>query len=227
MAAEDSHSRLSGDRRHLADLIEDLITARRSIRRYTDQPVPEAWIEAVLRCGIRAPSASNSQPVRFVRISSPDLRKKLHQALLEGYAAMLERNRQADGGVKLRNRINAYHRYAEFMVNAPVLLAVGTSTGITSFAGRLVAAGLMEQDPRHGMDALIAVGLALKGMLLKAQALGLGSCILSAPLVFIQDVEGILSVPDVKIACFLALGFPAESPLPSTRLALDAVYREL
>ena len=35
----------------------------------------------------------------------------------------------------------------------------------------------------------IAVGLALKGYLLKGEELGLGSCILTAPLIFIQDKD--------------------------------------
>lgn len=227
MAAKDSKSRLSDGARHAADLLQDLVMARRSIRRYTDQPVPETWIEKILRCGAQAPSPSNSQPVRFVRIASPDLRDTLRQALDDGHTRLLTRNREMSGGAKLRNRINTYRRYCEFMLQAPVLLGVGVLTGGTSFAGHLVAAGLMDHDPRQGMDALITVGLALKAMLLQAQALGLGSCILTAPLVFIRDAEGILDLKDLRLICLLTLGFTAESPPPVKRLPLETVCKVL
>lgn len=227
MAAKDSPGRLSDQRTCPADLVEEVIVARRSIRRYTDRPVPEAWIEAILRCGAQAPSPSNSQPVRMVRIASQDLRDDLDQALSERHARLLRRNQEKGGDAKLRNRINAYRRYAAVMVQAPVLLAVGTTAGVNGFAGRLQAAGLMGPDPRQGHDALISVGLALSGMLLKAQALGLGTCILTAPLVFIRDMARMLGLPGITIQCLLALGFAAETPPVVPRLPLDAVYTVL
>jgi nitroreductase len=49
----------------------DAITAirtRRSIRRYTDQPVPEPLIELILRAAMAAPSACNQQAWEFVVI---------------------------------------------------------------------------------------------------------------------------------------------------------------
>ena len=38
------------------------IMARRSIRKYLDKPVEHAKLEAVVRCGIKAPSGMNRQP---------------------------------------------------------------------------------------------------------------------------------------------------------------------
>ena len=124
MEATDSQSRLTDGNRQAAEVVEALIMARRSIRSYSDEPVPESWIAAVLRCGAQAPSPSNRQPVRFVRIASPALRAELHQGLLDGHARLSARSRTTGAGAKMRNRINVYRRYAEFMVHAPVLMAV-------------------------------------------------------------------------------------------------------
>lgn len=44
----------------------DAILSRRSIRRFTGEPVPEARIETILRAAMAAPSAGNQQPWRFV-----------------------------------------------------------------------------------------------------------------------------------------------------------------
>ena len=45
------------------------IFARRSIRRYTAEPVPEEAIEGIIRAGMSAPSAGNQQPWEFIVIT--------------------------------------------------------------------------------------------------------------------------------------------------------------
>ena len=50
--------------------------ARRSIRKYTDQPVSTATLEAILEAGRWAPSAVNRQPCRFIVIQHNDPRKE-------------------------------------------------------------------------------------------------------------------------------------------------------
>jgi nitroreductase len=47
------------------NILEGILT-RRSIRKYTGEPVSEEELQAVLRAGFYAPSAHNYQPFRFV-----------------------------------------------------------------------------------------------------------------------------------------------------------------
>ena len=68
------------------------------------------------------------------------------------------------------------------------------------------------------------MGLALKGLLLKAQALGVGSCILTAPLVFIGGVDQLLNLHNVQIKCFVTLGL-ADEALAHVRLYLRLATR--
>ncbi len=49
------------------EAIEALMT-RRSIRKYTDRPVPDQVVEQLLRAAMAAPSAANQQPWHFVVI---------------------------------------------------------------------------------------------------------------------------------------------------------------
>jgi nitroreductase len=46
----------------------EVILSRRSIRKYTSQPVPQQVIEELLKAGMAAPSADNQQPWQFVVI---------------------------------------------------------------------------------------------------------------------------------------------------------------
>ncbi len=218
MADKPHQSRLIDDQSRMLD---NLIFQRRSIRKYKPDPLPEAWVKAMLQCAHQAPSPSNSQPVVFVHIDSRHHKENLQQALAEGHERLITRHKANNGPARLRNWINAYRRYAEFMFTAPVLLAVGVRHGIQGFASRLAAGGLLEDDGRRQCDPDITVGLALKGLLLKAQALGVGSCILTAPLVFIAEVEPLLGLEKISIRAFVTLGLADEAPSPTPRRPLS------
>lgn len=47
----------------------DALRARRNVRQFTDQPVPDEALDRILEAGRRAPSASNWQPWDFVLVT--------------------------------------------------------------------------------------------------------------------------------------------------------------
>lgn len=53
----------------------DLVKARQSVRKYLNKPVEREKIERCLEAARLAPSASNSQPWRFIVIDEPKLRE--------------------------------------------------------------------------------------------------------------------------------------------------------
>ena len=55
----------------------ETINSRRSIRKYLDKPVEPDKIEAVLKAGQLAHSASNRQEWRFVVVTQPETREKI------------------------------------------------------------------------------------------------------------------------------------------------------
>lgn len=208
-----------------SEMLDQLVFQRRSIRRYKSDALPEAWIQAMLACAHQAPSPSNSQPVRFVRIHSQVCKDNLRQALTAGHERLLAEHRAAGAPARLRNWINAYRRYSEFMFKAPELLAVGVDTDIEGFGRRLCEAGLLVAEQRSDAEMDITVGLALQGLLLKAQALGVGSCILTAPLLFIKDVEAVLGMERLAVKCFVTLGLADEAPKATERRPLADVVK--
>lgn len=63
------------------------IFARRSIRRYTSEPISEEEVQALLEAAMAAPSARNAKPWHFVVVSD---RERLRQlAEVHQYASML------------------------------------------------------------------------------------------------------------------------------------------
>lgn len=57
--------------------IYECIRNRRSIRRYTEKPVPDEMLRRVLNAGRLAPSAVNLQPWRFIVVRSGEMRRAL------------------------------------------------------------------------------------------------------------------------------------------------------
>ncbi|MCD6135325.1 nitroreductase family protein [Candidatus Bipolaricaulota bacterium] len=60
----------------MADLLQ-LIQTRRSVRAFTDEPVPREQIEKILNAGRFAPSGKNTQPWRFVVVESAGKKEEL------------------------------------------------------------------------------------------------------------------------------------------------------
>ena len=50
---------------------------RRSVRDFSDRPVPQSVIENCLRAGATAPSGANMQPWYFVAVSAPAVKTQL------------------------------------------------------------------------------------------------------------------------------------------------------
>jgi nitroreductase len=57
----------------------DVIFNRRSIRRYTGEPVPEQVMKNVLEARRLAPSATNAQPWHFIVVTDPEIKNALSQ----------------------------------------------------------------------------------------------------------------------------------------------------
>ncbi len=60
--------------------IFELISTRRSIRKFTDEPVPDQAIDRIIEAGTWAPSGLNNQPWKFAVIKDNELKKNLKKA---------------------------------------------------------------------------------------------------------------------------------------------------
>lgn len=60
----------------MADII-DLISSRRSVRRFTDDPVSDEVIDKLIEAARWSPSGENEQPWRLVVVRDPDTKAKI------------------------------------------------------------------------------------------------------------------------------------------------------
>lgn len=66
-------------RRRLNDFYAD-IKRRRTVREFSDRPVPRDIIETALKAANTAPSGANLQPWHFAVVSGPETKKKIREA---------------------------------------------------------------------------------------------------------------------------------------------------
>ncbi len=193
----------------------ELLKTRRSIRRFTRQAVPREVIRKLLEAARWAPSNHNRQPWKFVVWDEPKaiaaladcvrqkLTEKLNQlpAIAAGYAEEMV-------------------HYATFFAQAPVLIAALHKEPIRASASVLEGT----KNPSLISGEPLSVAMAVENILLAATTLGLGSCVLTGPLLVDQAVADELKVgAGLELNCLLALGYPAETPEPPRRKGLEQI----
>jgi coenzyme F420-0:L-glutamate ligase / coenzyme F420-1:gamma-L-glutamate ligase len=183
----------------LAGDLQDLLQTRRSIRRYTADPVPAEVIERLLTAAVWAPSAHNRQPWRFATITTPEAKTRLAQAMGD----RLRADRLADGdpaGVVEADASRSLARIA----GAPVVVVVCLTLADMDHypdARRAQAEYLM---------AVQSVAMAVQNLLLAAHSEGLGACWMCAPLFCGDAVRDSLDLPsDWQPQALVTLGRPA------------------
>jgi len=198
-----------------ACLFYRLIRSRRSIRRYTNQPVDRAIIERVLAAATWAPSAHNRQPWRFVIIDDDYAKERLANAT----NAALRADLAADGLPPDEIEARATRR-RQRLTQAPVLILLClTMTDMDHYPDE-------KRRRAEWIMAIQSVALAGQNLLLAAHAEGLGACWLCAPLFCPDTVRETLSLPDDwEPQALISLGWPAEHPPAPHRRPLSALLR--
>lgn len=202
----------------LPDDIEPLgrvVGARRDIRRFRPDAVPDDILTAVLEAGHRAPSVGHSQPWRFIVVTEARARDRAavmaDRCRLRQAAGMTEES--ARGLLDLR---------LEGIREAPLGIVVACDR-------RTPAAGVLGRATFPDTD-LWSCAAAIENMWLTARAhgLGLGWVTLFEP----AELADLLGLPDgVETLGWLCLGWPDERPPEpgleragwSRRLPLDEV----
>jgi nitroreductase len=200
------------------DLLK-LMKTRRSIRRYKEKHIPDELVEKLIEAGRWSPSGDNGQPWRFIIVRDPETKKILAKIAAEGsgrrFTAEYLTGRMQERFEGLKDpdkKEKAFKKLtsgevSSFLANAPVIIVVCAKLDV--------------------WDVLIDAAMATQNMLLMAHSLGLGSCVVVAPVSDMRDdikVMKLLKIPHgYKVFAPVAIGYPDESPNPRPRLSLEEI----
>lgn len=73
----------AADSAHAAQSFYDVVSRRRTVRDFSDQPVPREVIEKVILAAGTAPSGAHKQPWRFIAVSNAEIKHKIRMAAEE------------------------------------------------------------------------------------------------------------------------------------------------
>lgn len=204
--------------------LDGLLERRRSVRQYTDQVPTRETLEALIAAAIQAPSASNRQPWRFLVVCDAKVRGELAD-LVEAAASRV--------GAHVSKPFHAaYEDYRKYFVHfreAPaVIIPLYRDAEIL---GRMVGKTVDAQDRANielmeSRTGIVSTALAVENLLLKATELGLGTSMMTGPLVAEAALRQRLDVKaSWHILAFVAVGYPADAPSPTSRKDVSQVIR--
>jgi len=197
------------------DLI-DLFKARRSIRAFKPDPLPEGTVEKIIEAARWSPSGGDGQPWEFVVIQQPALKKKIVELYKKGAEATFRREQDNDPDFK-RDHMVLPLPEPGFKDAAVLILLLGDP--------RLNIAFPLRVRETKGEEVLTSsLASAFLCMHLAARSLGLGSQWVSgiAGEEIEKELKRLLGIPgDVKIYDMMAVGYPAYDPGPRSPRPLE------
>lgn len=170
----------------------DCVKTRRSVRRFTDEPLSQETVRALVEAAAWSPSWKNTQISRYNLVTDGDTIRTIAHELNLGF----------EPNVKT-------------IMSAPALVVVSYVTGRSGFERD----GSFSTPKGDGFEMFDA-GVACQTLCLAAHDMGLGTVILGY--FDEERLSALIDLPaDQKIAAVIALGHPKFQPEPTPRKSVD------
>ncbi|MCE1199460.1 MAG: NADPH-dependent oxidoreductase [Marinilabiliales bacterium] len=177
----------------------DTILNHRTIRKYTDQELPDSLLNRILEAGCRASTTGNMQV----------------------YSIIISRD------VEMKQKLAGCHFNQPMVVQAPVVLTFCADFNRFNQWCRISKAEPGYDNFLSFTTAAIDALLVAQNVCLAAEASGLGICYLGTTTYLAGKIIDLLELPvGVVPITTVTLGYPAEMPELTDRLPLEAVIHQ-
>jgi coenzyme F420-0:L-glutamate ligase/coenzyme F420-1:gamma-L-glutamate ligase len=186
------------------------VSARRTIRSFLDEPVPQAVTEEAIRAACTAPAPHHTRPWAFVVLTEPAAKRRLLAALADAWRRDLEGD-----GTDPTTIARRLARSDAVLGAAPTL--------VVPFV-RFDGTHPYRDEERSGAERtmfLLSGGAAIQNLLLAYHAQGYGSCWISSTLFCQEETRAALGVADGWFALGTVAAGKAAGAAASPRPPLD------
>lgn len=187
---------------------------RRSVRRFSAEPVPPAVVESAVAEALTAPAPHHTRPVRFVWLQDQDTRTRLLDRMKDKWRADLTGDGRPADSVERRVA------RGQILYDAPeVIIPFLVPDGAHSYPDAA------RTEAEHTMFT-VAVGAAVQALLVALAVRGVGSCWIGSTIFAADLVRDELSLPaEWEPLGAVAIGYAAEpaglrDPVPITELLI-------
>jgi nitroreductase len=209
----------------------DAIRARKSIRGYKSDPVPQELLKQILETATRAPSAMNTQSWEVTVVTGEPL-----ENIRNGNVEMLSSGKAPNPDVKMESYDGVYkERQVGLAMELFKLLGITREDkqkrnewmmqGFRFFdaPAAIIVSTDKSLDPAH---AYTDVGILMQTICLTALSHGLGTCIMGQGVMFPDVVRKHTGIPDSKrIFLSTPIGYP-DPGFPANKLVTSRVPLE-
>jgi coenzyme F420-0:L-glutamate ligase / coenzyme F420-1:gamma-L-glutamate ligase len=185
-----------------------ILKSRRSVRTFTDRVPDKQRLATLIEAAQWAPSNHNRQGWKFLVFLNQSYIKELSQRVRETLTSTL-----ATANHFVAAQGQELIHFATLFENAPVVILAMHKKSPA------VGQSLLDDCAVKSINSeAISTAMAVQNLLLAAHVMGLGACVMTAPLLAGSVWQ---SLPDLPMGfeptCLIAVGYPAETSPPPRR----------
>jgi nitroreductase len=192
----------------------EFVKSRRSIRKYTDRKISRVQIERIIEAACWAPSNHNRQGWKFIVFDTPHEIQKLAERVRRFIKKSLVKTDRL-----LVSKADELIYHSGAFDQAPVVILVMHKKSPAMGKSMLKVA-----TSELASGEAISAAMACQNLLLAANAMGLGACIMTAPLLAGSVWNSLEDLPvGYEPTCLVTIGHPSEIPPAPRRKKLEHV----
>jgi nitroreductase len=186
------------------------IEDRKSIRKFSGQDIPDKVIREIIESGIKAPSAKNRQPWKFIVVKGDS-----KASMLEAFKQGLRREEHSDALLPESScHLGDAKRSIEIMEQAPVVVF------IVNIQGKGLLEKITPEERIYETANIESIGAAIQNMLLEATERDIGSLWICNVFFAYQELRQWLNT-EGDMAAAVAFGYTMEQPEARPRKKFD------
>lgn len=225
----DNNTRIAGD----ADIVDEAIVSRRSVRAFLPDMVDDDTIRAILTVAARAPSGTNMQPWK-VYVTKGETKQRISDAILNSGI----RAEKADWDeyryyptqffepYLTRRRANGFGLYGALGIGRREVDKMRAQHDRNFVFFDAPVGMIFTIDRRLNQGSWIDYGMFLQNIMVAARGRGLHTCPQAAFAPYHRQIRPVLNIPDEEIVvCGMALGHEDTSK-PENAFRTDRVPLE-
>jgi len=202
---------------------KQIVHGRRSVRKFTEQPVSAELVRELIDCARYAPSDTNSQTWEFIAVLNREKIKAIEAMTWEQIHARAAAAEERGLAKEARLLSKSFGPYATAFSGAPALLICLATPYTSKFRERIFDPIALVDDDIWREEGIKSSCLASQNLMLAAHALGLATCPMTGPVLLAEaQLKAYLGIEESRqINMVISLGYPAETPakLPRKEVA--------
>ena len=207
---------------------ETVIKTRRSVRKFTNQYVPNELLLKAVELATYASNGGNYQPWKFIIVRN----KQIIIRMADEVQKKVDLIASWPEASKYGETMERYCKNTTFFRYAPVVIAVCGKT-YQSVADKVLnerkndqAAAEMIAYRKIGNSRTQSVAAATENLVLALHYLGLGACWMNGPLLAKKEIEAMIFTGDeYELLALVPIGYQAEHPELKSRKPVTEVVK--